>query len=130
MRPSNLMKSIESSREPMENKEKTPTYIYYVESTEDNTVLYAINVRISPTVITWFDGTKERIMTIGEVIENNDNALIFKRDENEGGAIYKFSPLTLEIYDQKVKNRLVKPTSFETEEELIEALQSTLDNAW
>ena len=88
--------------------EKLPKPVYYVESSDDTSVLVGIDVTINylnngkqRAVIKWFDTVKERIMSASE-IKIQDNCLVFRRTEEEGGGVYSFMPMNLDIYNNKI----------------------------
>ena len=109
---------------------KLPAKIYYVTSSQDQTVLLALEVKIRDNLIQWFDTVKDRMMKIGKIIVEDDSRFVFERSANEGGGNYIFVPLTLEIYREKVKNRLLAGRDFNNDEELFSALEQTKHNAW
>jgi hypothetical protein len=111
-------------------EKKLPGKVYYVYSPDDDTVLIAMDVIISDNNIRWFDTIKERIMTIEKILSDNSSEFVFKRSQEEGGQIYTFVPLTLNIYKEKVKQYLVSPQDFENEEEMFKAFEETKKNAW
>lgn len=97
--------------------------IYYVESANDPSVLLALDARLgNDGTLWWFDTRKERIMKIGRITEDTAEKFAFER---EGGGEYVFVPLTLKRYEESVRSRLVKPRSFEREEDLFVALKTT-----
>ena len=110
--------------------EKLPNRVYYVSSNKDNSVLVALDVEFNNKEIRWFDTIKERGMKIEKIIDLSLQNFIFNRDLNEGGGIYKFVPMTLEIYNDKVKNHMLIPREFTDPEELFLAFEETRKNAW
>ena len=110
--------------------ERLPARVYFVESEQDNTVHYALDVEIRQGYATWFDGTKERIMRIGSIIEKKSDLFVFERDASEGGGQYRFVPMTLELYNSKVKQHLISPSEFQNEEEMFKAFEETKKSAW
>ena len=108
-----------------ETTKQLPASVYYVESNEDGTVLVGMKVtirRISNNyfVVSWWDPTHERCMSASEINYEGDN-FSFKRISEEGGQTYYFSPMTLEIYNTRVKDRLLGKREFDNEEEMIKA---------
>ena len=95
--------------------------VYFIESPQDQTVLLALDITIKDGYIYWFDTIKERIMEIDNVIETSPNKFVFQRAGEEGGGVYTFSPLTLEIYNNRVKRFLLIPRDFTTSEEMLKA---------
>lgn len=106
--------------------------VYFVSSEKDETVLLAMDVEINENekTVKWFDTVKERLMYYELIVDSDHKHLVFERLEKEGGEIYTFIPLTLEIYDEKVKNRILIPKDFEFEEEMLKAFEETKNNAW
>ena len=108
-----------------ETTKQLPASVYYVESNEDGTVLVGMKVtirRISNNyfVVSWWDPTHERCMSASEINYEGDS-FSFKRISEEGGQTYYFSPMTLEIYNTRVKDRLLGKREFDNEEEMIKA---------
>ncbi len=108
-----------------ETTRKLPAPVYYVEATEDGTVLVGMKVtirRISNNhfAVSWWDPTHERCMSASEINCEGDS-FSFKRISEEGGQTYYFRPMTLEIYNTHVKNRLLGKREFDNEEEMIKA---------
>ena len=57
-----------------------------------------------------------------------DDYFEFKRIEQEGGGEYFFTPINLDIYNEKVKQYLAAGSDFNNEEDLIEAFLSTTED--
>ena len=110
--------------------EKLPNRAYYVFSDQDDTVLVALDVKFDNKRTGWFDTIKERIMTIEKIIDSDPQRFIFKRAPTEGGGIYTFVPMTLEIYKEKVKKHMIIPREFNDSEEMFSAFEETRKNAW
>ena len=112
---------------------KLPERVYYVESPEDDTVLVAIDVEIkeyhedNTMTVSWYDTTHERSMAAKEIIKK-DSYFQFERIMKDGERHYRFIPMSLEIYNKKIKDRLVAGSDFSNKEELIEAFLNTLKN--
>ena len=66
-------------------------------------------------------------MTASE-IRQKDDFFAFKRINQEGGGFYYFSPMNLEIYNNKVKQRLVAGSDFTNNEDLIKAFLTTTED--
>lgn len=117
--------------EKIKNIEKRlPARVYYVFSPEDNTVLLAMDIRISEDTIRWFDTIKERIMHIKQIQTENLNELTFKTSEQKDEKVYTFIPLTIEIYKDKIQKEILLPQDFQNEEEMFQAFERTRKNAW
>lgn len=106
------------------------TAIYYVSCPSDNTVLIAFDVEVKDGVVRWLDSVKDRVMEYEHIIDSSQEHFIFKRTHREGGGIYTFIPLTLSIFREHVKDRILIPQDFKTEEELFAAIQETRKNIW
>lgn len=111
---------------------KLESRVYFVSSEKDKTVLLAMDVKIDENekTIGWFDTVKERLMYYEFIVDPNDNHFVFQRSEKEGGDTYIFIPLSLEIYNKKVKNRILIPKDFESEEDMLKIFEETKNNAW
>ncbi|HEX8974676.1 MAG TPA: hypothetical protein VF817_04285 [Patescibacteria group bacterium] len=110
--------------------EKTfPERVYYVKSEQDGTVLVAMNIKINGEEISWFDGTKERVMKIKNKTQNSDGSFSFEREDGDNEA-YTFSKMTLDVYNEKVKSQLSSPEEFENEEDMFKAFETTINSAW
>ena len=115
---------------------KLPEPVYFVESAEDDSVLVGINVTIEyrqdnhhgAFTIYWFDTTHERAMMASE-IRVKYGYFAFRRLKREGGGIYIFTPMNLQIYDNKVKQRLTAGRDFTNNEDLIKAFLATTEDA-
>ena len=123
-----------SDAERTNQHEKLPYPVYYIESADDDTVLIGIGVSVnhnkigeeSTAIIRWYDTNHERAMTASEIVQE-DNIFTFKRVEQEGGGRYHFTPMNLEIYNSKVKRRLINGSDFTNDEDLIKAFLSTTE---
>ena len=126
----------ESYKKQYDNKEDKEAYkkaVYYIESSNDDTVLVGIDVKVLPledgnSVVTWFDTIKDRAMTATE-IRDEDSFFAFKRADEEGGQFYYFQPMTLDIYKDKVKDKLSNGGDFNDVKDLIAAFNETLNDA-
>lgn len=105
--------------------------VFYVSSDTDDSVLIGIDLKVdfNEKVISWFDTVKDRVMELEDVISRNPNHFVFKRRGQENGT-YVFVPLTLEIYNKKVKNKILIPRDFKTEKDMLDAFKETKNNAW
>lgn len=65
----------------------------------------------------WFDTVYWRRMTASEVWMKNGE-LFFKRIEPEGGGMYHFTPMTVAIYNQFVRDELFEAKDFMDDEEV------------
>ncbi len=103
-----------------------PGPVYYVFSPQDGTVLVGINVVVSRENncygISWWDPSHERCMTASKIAYNTDY-FAFKRIDSEGGQLYFFIPMDLDIYNNRVKEFLVNGGDFENQEDMIKAFR-------
>ncbi len=100
--------------------------VYYVTCESDSTVLIAMDVRVQDKYIVWFDTVKERTMEISRIIEENNDKFVFERkNDSENIDIYTFVPLTLDIFNEKIKPRFPERPGFETEQEMFEAMKKS-----
>lgn len=65
----------------------------------------------------WFDTVYWRRMTASEVWTENGE-LFFKRIEPEGGGMYHFTPMTVAIYNQFVRDELFEAKDFRDDDEV------------
>lgn len=111
-----------------------PTFnhrVYYVSSPNDDTVLIALDVKVTNNnSIKWFDTVKDRIMHIGEVLDNSPDHFVFQRDDNEQKGMYTLVLMTLGLYNEKVKSKILIPQDFASEESMFQAFEETKTNAW
>lgn len=99
-----------------------PYPVYYIES-RDDTVLVGIKVTITIIShncfeISWWDPYYERRM-VSSIIKKDGDNLSFKRIEEDGGQMYYFKPMTLEVYNDKVKENLLERIKFDNEVDMI-----------
>ncbi|OGN10114.1 MAG: hypothetical protein A3C61_01170 [Candidatus Yanofskybacteria bacterium RIFCSPHIGHO2_02_FULL_39_10] len=105
--------------------------VYYVSSSDDGTVLIALNVKIDGNdYINWFDTVKDRIMKIGKIIDDNSEHFVFQRSDSQAKGVYTFVPMTLNLYNEKVKSKVLIPQDFSSEEQMLKAFEETKNNAW
>ena len=57
-------------------------------------------------------------MVSSKIKKDGDN-LSFKRIEEDGGQMYYFKPMTLEIYNDEVKENLLERIEFDNEVDMI-----------
>ncbi len=106
--------------------------VFYVECADDNTVLIAMDIKISHGYIYWFDTVKERIMAFSDIKINQDSTLNFERSSKKQKALgkYTFTPMSLSIYREKVKDNLLNGETLNTQEELVASFLKTRDHAF
>ena len=79
-------------------------------------------------IITWLDTFKDRVMNIDKIIDSSPEHFVFKRKENN--EVYALVPMTVSIYNTKVRQKLIYPRDFENEESLKEAFRETKKSMW
>ncbi|KKS44456.1 hypothetical protein A2567_00275 [Candidatus Azambacteria bacterium RIFOXYD1_FULL_42_11] len=105
--------------------------VYYMSSPDDDTVLIALDIKISDYgFIEWFDTIKDRIMRVGEIIDNNSEHFVFQRNDGQTKSTYTLIPMTIDIYNDKIKNKILIPKEFATKEKMLTAFEETKNNAW
>ena len=123
----------------MENGElpsELPRKVYYVESSDDNTVLVGMDITLEKesfqgndiVLVSWFDTVRDRMMKAADIKLEGD-VFSFRRLEKDGGGVYYFTPMTLQIYNDKVKKRLLAGGEFTSEEEMEKAFFDTESSA-
>ena len=121
----------EKNAEKFNHMEKLPEPVYYVESPDDDTVLVGIDVKIYReeknnqlfTTVSWHDTNKYRYMMASDTMLHGD-CFAFKRQEKEGGGTYYFMPMTIDIYNDKVKKLIIGNPNYTNKEELIDGFLS------
>ena len=116
------------SKQPQQNF----NYFYFVSSDTDNTVLLGMNLKLSNDLeneVRWFDTIKERVMHVEKIIDSNPEHFVFQRKSTKN-EIYTFIPLTLDIYNEKVKHKTLIPRDFTNTEDMVTAFKETRNNAW
>lgn len=104
--------------------------VFFVSSANDPTVLLALNLEVRGAYVRWFDTVKERMMRVKRILDEDPSHFVFERDEQEGNGVYTFIPMTLEIYNEKVKHQLLASQDFTDEEAMLQAFEETRKNAW
>jgi len=113
---------------PMSFQRRLPERVYYVASPTDATVLVAMDVQIEDGYVKWFDTVKERMMKLGRVVEDTQRDFTFER---EGGGVYSFTPLTIELYEQEIKHRVARPLmSYNSLEDILRSFEETRVQNW
>lgn len=113
---------------------KMPQPVYYIKSFDDPTVLVGLGVTVEPVktatrevfIVRWYDTSRGRAMTASEII-SKDGRFAFRRIDQEGGGVYYFTPMNLEIYNSRAKHRLISGVDFTNQEELIAAFLDTVN---
>lgn len=125
----------DNNMEKTNSIEKLPKPVYYVESPDDGTVLVGMDVTIEHNRIgsqeahriSWYDTVRERSMTASEIIRKDDD-FAFQRADQEGGGSYHFTPMDLEVYNDKVKQRLIAGRDFTNNDDLTKAFLETMED--
>ncbi len=116
---------------PKTKMKKLPGRVYFVEASNgDSTVLIAMNIYTDGKVIRWFDTVKERVMGIKKITDKESDHFVFERAESEDGGKYTFMPMTLKIYNQKVKKNILVPQEVTDKEKMFRAFEETYKDAW
>ena len=127
------MENIESfTNQPNMETFLSENKLFFVESSTnpdgavlDGTVLVALRVNFneSSKLLTWWDSNKERSMIANDIVVD-DEKLVFT---NESGNKYTFTPMTMEIYEGKVKDKIMTgDKDVTTMEELLEGFEKTV----
>ncbi|MDD5710678.1 MAG: hypothetical protein PHV43_01055 [Candidatus Colwellbacteria bacterium] len=102
--------------------------VYYVSCPSDSTVLVGMNVIVSSNLVRWFDTVKERIMELEKIVDDSPGGFSFKRQD---GGIYTFVPMTMEIYEDKVRKHLISPPeTVGSLADLFDMFEKTREQAW
>ena len=101
--------------------------VYNVISQQDDTVVLAVDPKFQGNFLTWFDTVKERMKPVERVIKADTNEFSFISD-NE--VIYTFLPLTIDLYENNVKQHLIAPESYLNLEDLEAKIIHTIQSAW
>jgi hypothetical protein len=89
--------------------------IYFVDSDNDPTVLLAIGARRSGNDVEWFDTVRDRMIIATSIDERPESVRVVSER-----AKYEFTPLTLELYNLRVRARVDGRPSFGSTEELLQ----------
>lgn len=105
---------------------------YYVELVSqdekpDDTVLVAVDVKVRENYIEWFDTEKYRQFIISDTNLESDGKIEFTNSKSN--KTYRLSPLTLDLYREKVRDKMYGSNlDFDSEEDLWEALLSSVED--
>lgn len=91
-----------------------PGEIYLVECDRDPTALLARHAGIREGHVYWDDTNRERLHRVQTVKQEGEVVSV----ETDRGSVYRFRPLTVELYDQKVRANVELSPEFKTTEEL------------
>ncbi len=106
--------------------------VFYVNSFEDKSVLIAIDVFINKDfhLIKWFDGNKQRVMIFENIYFKENGEIEFIRNFNNQKINYHLYPLTLKIYNEKLKNFFENEIEFKNEEDLVKKFLELRNNSY
>jgi hypothetical protein len=88
-----------------------PETIYFVESAADPTALLARGTSIRDGMLTWDDTNRDRIVELKAIEIDGDAIRVQTHPENRS---YRFVPLTLEIYEERVRPYVELSPGFES----------------
>ena len=110
-----------------------PNEVYYICADNDDTVLIGMDVKIMRdshgALVRWLDTVKERRM-YAAATEMCGDVFSFTRIEEEGGGVYCFTPISLEIYQECVKNKLSTGENFNDLDVLKAAFLNTINSMY
>lgn len=116
------------------HQERLPAPVYYISSPDDKSVMVGIDVRLliyepGRAKILWDDpfypnNPRVRWFTAAR---KNDEAFEFR--EAESNNTYCFEPMTLDIYNETVRYKLMNGRDFDSIEEPIDTLRA-IDPDW
>lgn len=111
------------THETSQTREKWPDQLLYVECPTDWTVLFGSElILFGESEVFWDDLAKRRSFAIKQIQHESDAKLVLERSPEEvfptPGGIYTFQPMTLDLYETVIKQRLGWDQSFHTIEEL------------
>lgn len=90
-----------------------PQVAYYVESRQDRSALIALDAKLTDTEVEWCDTIRDRGFPV-EAVTEDDDAIVVRTPR----ATYRFRPLSLDLYRQKVRLRVDGEPDFSTTEAL------------
>lgn len=101
-------------------------HAYYVEAPKDYpTNPVAIRPKVQGDIILWEDTSRGKTLRVQEIKESPNRIDITTKD----GLTYSLILLTKDLYDKKVKDRVMLPPSFKTDQEVQEFYLKT-DFSW
>lgn len=97
-----------------------PSRLYYVESSHDPSVRLAMDIiwNQEQQTISWFNTLRTMQFAVGEVLSAKPEFFTFAQPVEQGGGLYTLIPLTLEIYNKKIKPTLYQPPHFDNDGQL------------
>jgi hypothetical protein len=108
-----LAKETRQGREKGGDLNLEPDLIYLVQSPDDDSVLLAMDAKINNDLIEWFDSSRDRAFEITGM-KSEDDCLIVQTEDTS----YTFRELSLELYQQKVVDKVIGSLKFTSTDEL------------
>lgn len=90
-----------------------PDTVYLVESSEDGSVMLALDAKIHDGLVEWFDTARDRAFELRAVQDEPDGVSV----ETER-ARYRLRRLTLELYERHVRDEVTGHPAFSSTETL------------
>lgn len=121
---------VNQDRDEMELEVNYPAY--YVEShadereNHDESVLLAIDIQLHDNYIEWYDTESYRKFIHDNIQQHESGSIEFINVANKNS--YTLTPLTLDLYNQQVKDRVHGSVDFSSEDELWETLLNSVKN--
>lgn len=85
---------------------------YYVSSPTDDSVLIALDPKLTERYVEWFDSVRDRMFEVVKVNEQGQVIIV----ETERGT-FKFEPMTIELYERHIKRKVDgQPAFYSTEQ--------------
>ena len=92
-----------------------PEFVYRVSCSLEETVSLGLGVVVeADTTLSWFDTLRTRVRH-GTVVRGTDEMLEFR---DQRGRLYRFEPLTLEVYNREVRATVEGTPFFPTDRAL------------
>jgi len=103
--------------------------VFMVGSLSDETVLIAVNPIFDEhtLILTWWDTIKDRIKQV-KSFEVNEDSILHVTDIQDDS--YTFVPLSLQLYNNVVRDQLLGKREFVTDEEMVQAFEDTMDTRY
>lgn len=115
-----------------------PEPVYYVECSDDDTVLVGMDVCITKyttgseqhTWVEWFDTCGDRCMEASQYRMDGSCFTFVRKDSMTGKSIYRFIPMDLDIFHEKCRKRMFGGKDhYDTKEEMINDILLSKENA-
>ena len=87
--------------------------LYLVESDEDPGALIAMYASVTDRGVEWFDASRDRGFRALDVVSHDGVVEV-----TTPKAVYRFTPMSVELYREKVRHRVTGQPDFETTEAL------------